>query len=274
MLLRRSFFYWLTAWVSSAVLASVAHSTPLVGVPDTMAERTRACAACHGAQGEGTANAYFPRLAGQPADYLFEQLVQFREGHRTYRPMNYLVTYLSDDYLRKMADYFSAQRPPKGLVHAEASIKAPSDAAATPSVAHASIQGNTASTTDKLDAKYAEQLVFLGDTKKNIPACIACHGAALTGMQAGIAQPAIPGLVGLGSDYIRAQLGAWRAGQRHGNPPDCMHSITTALNEQDIRAVARWIAQQPVPASLTPAPARPLPLQCGTPRKSTEHSTH
>ncbi len=253
MLLRRSFFYWLTAWVSSAVLASVAHSTPLVGVPDTMAERTRACAACHGAQGEGTANAYFPRLAGQPADYLFEQLVQFREGQRTYRPMNYLVTYLSDDYLRKMADYFSAQRPPKGLVHTE---------------------GNTASTTDKLDAKYAEQLVFLGDTKKNIPACIACHGAALTGMQAGIAQPAIPGLIGLGSDYIRAQLGAWRAGQRHGNPPDCMHSITTALNEQDIQAVARWIAQQPVPASLTPAPARPLPLRCGTPRKSTEHSTH
>jgi cytochrome c553 len=35
--------------------------------PDTMAERVRACAPCHGTQGEGTKDPYFPRLAGKPA---------------------------------------------------------------------------------------------------------------------------------------------------------------------------------------------------------------
>ncbi len=65
-----------------------------------------------GAQGQGTDNDYFPRLAGKPADYLFNQLQNFREGRRRYPPMNYLVTYLSDDYLHQIATYFSNMRPP------------------------------------------------------------------------------------------------------------------------------------------------------------------
>jgi cytochrome c553 len=35
--------------------------------PDTMAARVLACASCHGAEGEGTSDVYFPRLAGKPA---------------------------------------------------------------------------------------------------------------------------------------------------------------------------------------------------------------
>ena len=35
-----------------------------------MEARLLACAACHGRQGEGTTNDYFPRLAGKPAGYL------------------------------------------------------------------------------------------------------------------------------------------------------------------------------------------------------------
>ena len=34
--------------------------------PDTMAARVLACASCHGAEGEGTSDVYFPRLAGKP----------------------------------------------------------------------------------------------------------------------------------------------------------------------------------------------------------------
>ena len=37
--------------------------------PDTMAARVLACASCHGADGEGTSDVYFPRLAGKPAGY-------------------------------------------------------------------------------------------------------------------------------------------------------------------------------------------------------------
>ncbi len=63
-------------------------------IPDTIAQRVLACGSCHGAKGEGTDNAYFPRLAGKPAGYLHNQLVAFKNGRRHYPPMNYLLEFL------------------------------------------------------------------------------------------------------------------------------------------------------------------------------------
>src|ERR1700760_3406525 len=71
--------------------------------PDTMEARLRACADCHGDQGQGTDNDYFPRLAGKPAGYLMNQLVAFRDARRRYPPMTYLLEYLPDPYLRQIA---------------------------------------------------------------------------------------------------------------------------------------------------------------------------
>jgi cytochrome c553 len=81
--------------------AAVAGAEPAQRAPDTMEARLLACALCHGRQGEGTANDYFPRLAGKPAGYLMNQLVAFRDGRRRYPPMNYLLEYLPDAYLQK-----------------------------------------------------------------------------------------------------------------------------------------------------------------------------
>jgi len=203
--------------------------------PDTMAARVQGCTACHGVHGEGTDNDYFPRLAGKPADYLYNQLQNFREGRRKYPPMNYLVTYLSDDYLHEIATYFSQQRPPY-----------PPPAKPTA----------TAATVSR-----GQQIVLNGDGAKKIPACAACHGATLTGME-----PAIPGLVGLHSDYISAQLGAWRSGSRHAKAPDCMQQIATRLTDDDVSAVAAWLSTQTAPANPVPAPAgsRKTPLACGS----------
>ena len=95
------------------VLASQpAQAEPLASPPDTMAERVLACAPCHGAQGEGTRDPYFPRLAGKPAGYLFNQLVAFRNGRRHYPPMNYLLAYLPEAYLKDMAEYLASLNPP------------------------------------------------------------------------------------------------------------------------------------------------------------------
>src|SRR6478609_1344446 len=80
--------------------------------PDTMAARVLACASCHGAQGEGTGDVYFPRLAGKPAGYLYNQLVAFRDGRRRYPPMNFLLEFLPDAYLKEISEYFASLRPP------------------------------------------------------------------------------------------------------------------------------------------------------------------
>jgi len=88
---------------------------------DDMAERTRACTACHGAQGKAGPDGYYPRLAGKPTGYLFNQLKNFQEGRRHYNLMTRLVDPLSDAYLKEIADYFAnlklpyppAARPPE-----------------------------------------------------------------------------------------------------------------------------------------------------------------
>src|SRR3954468_4575063 len=77
--------------------AAVAQSP--VQAPDTMEARVAGCAPCHGSRGERTSNDYFPRLACKPSGYLFNHLRAFREGRRRYAPMNYLLAFLTPDYL-------------------------------------------------------------------------------------------------------------------------------------------------------------------------------
>jgi cytochrome c553 len=215
---------------SRAPLAQVAQHPP-----DTMAARTQACAACHGQDGEGTSNDYFPRLASKPAGYLFNQLLAFKEGRRRYPPMNYLLQYQSDDYLHDLAAYFSALSPP----------------AAPP----------TPPTVSDAVLARGRTLVAEGDPAHGIPACSGCHGPKLTGME-----PAIPGLIGLQSSYISAQLGAFRYGTRTAAAPDCMQIVAASLTESDVTAVAAWLPSLSVPAGMAPVPKGTLamPLACGS----------
>src|SRR6201995_6137725 len=64
--------------------------------PDTMAARVEACTPCHGNKGEGTNDVYFPRLAGKPSGYLYNQLLAFRCGRRKKTPMNCLLEFPHD----------------------------------------------------------------------------------------------------------------------------------------------------------------------------------
>ena len=203
--------------------------------PDTMEARLRACAACHGEQGQGTDNDYFPRLAGKPAGYLMNQLVAFRDGRRRYPPMNYLLEYLPDSYLHQIADYLSALRPPP---------PPPTIADVSPAI-----------------LARGQAIVAQGDPARGVPACSGCHGPALTGME-----PAIPGLVGLHASYISAQLGAFRYGTRTAAAPDCMQLVAASLTESDVTAVAAWLASRPVPADPSPVPhgSLAMPMACGS----------
>jgi cytochrome c553 len=203
-------------------------------VPDTLEQRVLACAICHGKQGEGIQkNEYYPRLAGKPAGYLYNQLVNFRERRRDVPIMTYMVAFLSDPYLREMAEYYANLRPPF-----------PAPAAGAP----------------KALLARGEALVTKGDPSRDIPACAACHGNALTGME-----PAIPAIVGLHRDYVAGQMGSWKVGRRKSEPPDCMAQVASRLTPDDIAAVNAWLGTQRVAPDARPAPAGSLklPLECG-----------
>ena len=77
--------------------------------------------------------------------------------------------------------------------------------------------------------------------------------------------PAVPALIGMPRDYLNAQLGAWRTGNRHALPPDCMAQVAQRLAPQDISALSQWLAAQPVATGAKPAAALPaaMPMPCG-----------
>ena len=219
--------------ISLAGMASgMALAAPAL-VPDTLAQRIKACTSCH-AQ-EERHDAFFPRIAGKPSGYLYNQLLNFRDGRRRYPMMTYMVEHLPDAYLKEIADYFSQQHP-------------------TPPPAQASTAGSSALARGK-------QLVLQGDSVKKIPACISCHGQQLAGVA-----PAIPGLLGLPRDYINAQFGAWKNGVRRAHAPDCMAVIAGRLSDADVGAVSAWLGTQAADASARPADTMtfPLPLHCGS----------
>ncbi len=216
------------------MLAASAGSSAAPKVEDSMAQRVQACTGCHGREGRAASDGYYPRIAGKPAGYLYHQLLNFRDGRRQYEPMARLIEPLSDAYLQEMADHFAALDLPYPP--------------AQPS-------------TEQADAlRHGETLALRGDSARRIPACVQCHGAALTGLA-----PAIPGLLGLPRDYLNAQLGAWKTGLRRAQAPDCMAHIAAALAPDDVSALSQWLAAQPLPAqskAVSALPA-PLPLPCG-----------
>src|ERR1700754_1522602 len=105
--------------------------------------------------------------------------------------MNYLLEFLPDPYLEKIAEHFASLRPP---------FPAP----AIPTVSNEILARG-------------ESLVKEGDSRRGIPPCSACHGPSLGGME-----PGIPGLLGLRAAYISGQLGGWGYGTRAATAPDWM----------------------------------------------------
>ena len=228
--------YWralLFAACSLAPLPPAAAATS-TRVPDTIEQRVAACIACHGREGASTNAGYFPRLAGKPEGYLYNQLLSFRDGRRFNSDMVHMVRHLSDAYLREIAGYFAGLDLPYPPVP-------------------------TRSDASEQSLQHGKTLALQGDARRGIPACAQCHGEALTGVA-----PAIPSLLGLPRLYLASQLGDWLNNGRHALPPDCMAKVGRKLNPADINAVASWLALQPVPANPKPASALPgpLPIPC------------
>ena len=199
-------------------------------------QRIDGCIACHGPYGQGGGSGgYAPRIGGKPAGYLYHQLHNFRDGYRAYPLMTWMVQYLPDAYMKEIAQYFARQNPPppQPLV---------------PMASQATLD-------------LGRRLVMAGDPQHGVPACVACHGAALMGVQ-----PDVPGLIGLSNDYISAQLGAFKQNIRRTQAPNCMHEITSRLDGAEIGAVAAWLSAQAVPPGAKPQAAGSIkfPLRCGS----------
>jgi len=227
---------WCAAWLCRRLhqwllpLALLALVAPLRagGFEDSIAQRMRACTGCHGENGRAEGNVYFPRIAGKPAGYLYNQLRNFRDGRRNYALMTGMLALLSDGYLQEIATHFSGLDLPY-------SPSAPMTLTAA-------------------QQTQAHTLVQQGDASRQIAACTECHGPALTGFA-----PHVPGLLGLPRDYINAQMGAWKTGQRHARAPDCMADIAKALRTDEVALISSWLSSQALPRDTHAVTRLPAP---------------
>ena len=165
------------------------------------------CSNCHGIDGNSV-SPNFPRLAGQQEVYIAEELTDFRSHARSDPPgfeyMWGLSRHLTDDQIRGLAAYFSAQKPVPG---------APGEPAL---------------------AARGKDIFEHGVPSKNIPACGSCHG------QQGEGAGTFPRIAYQHADYVVKQLLVFqRTDQRpHGV---LMKTVSHSLTREEMEAAAAYL---------------------------------
>jgi cytochrome c553 len=175
--------------------------------------KSAVCSSCHGPNGNST-NPEWPRLAGQSAVYIAEQLRLFKSGVRNNPIMKPLAGTLSDQDISDVAVYYQAQ----------------------------TVTGLEA---DPSFWKAGADLYRRGDKARNIPACIACHGPAGRGNLAA----GYPALRAQESVYVAKQLSDYASGARYTGTnvtaadPNSVMMLTIAkrLTPEDIRNLASYV---------------------------------
>ena len=76
------------------------------------------CASCHGTGAISAADQplHAPILAGQYKDYLIQALHEYKKGERKAPIMNGVAASLSDQDIKDLAEYLSAQAGPLGVL--------------------------------------------------------------------------------------------------------------------------------------------------------------
>ena len=194
-------------WILAATISGAIFYTSALpaGSIEAGATKAVACGACHGANGNST-NAEWPSLAGLGADYIAEQLKNFKDGKRANPVMMPMVANLSPDDFADLGAYFDSLT-------------------------------NTGLESDPSYWKAGEKLYRGGDQNRGIPACMACHGPTGAGNE-----PAkFPALRGQHSIYVVKQLNDYASGARTTGPNGIMQTIAKRLSPDDMRDLAAYI---------------------------------
>jgi cytochrome c553 len=199
---------------AAATPAPAAATTPTLpftnGKAADGATKSAICSSCHGPNGNSV-NPEWPRLAGQSAVYIAEQLRLFRSGVRDNPVMKPLAGTLSDQDISDIAVYYEAQTP-TGLE-------------ADPSYWQA-----------------GEALYLRGDRAHEIPACVACHGPVGRGNLAA----GYPALRAQQAVYVVKQLNDYASGARYSTANASrngvmMLTLAKRLTPEQMRNVASYL---------------------------------
>ena len=169
---------------------------------------SQVCLACHGIDGNGTepTNPEFPKLAAKQPEYLLKQLKDYKAGKRKNEIMAAMVTSLTPDDMANLALYYAGQKAKPGVVKNSALVA----------------QG--------------KKIYMDGNPDAGVPACAGCHEADASGYAF------FPHLAGQHAEYTFLQLKRFNTGERDNDKGLAMQSVTIKMTEQEMRAVAEYLA--------------------------------
>lgn len=211
-------------WVSSTMVLTVlalsnqifAETAPETGKTKGDAAKgqqiaTQVCAGCHSADGNSVIPTN-PSLAGQHAEYITKQLENFKsqDGKPAERPsaiMGAMAAPLSAEDMKNLGAYYAQQTAKPGAAK------------------------------DKSLAEQGEKLYRGGNLETSVPACSSCHSPNGVGIP-----PSYPRIAGQHSEYVLAQLRAFRTEERTRDPNNVMHMIASRMSEREMRAVSEFIS--------------------------------
>jgi cytochrome c553 len=162
------------------------------------------CFSCHGEDGLSP-SPDFPHLAGQSGAAIYKQLYDYRTGSRTHPLMTEIAKALDESVIADVAAYYAGQ-PQRNP--------------------------NPVSLAESLPAMV--QLVELGDPRRNIPPCSACHRAGSGG------PIETPVLAEQRDEYIVQQLKLYASGERRNDVYGRMRLIASRLTEAEMKGLAGY----------------------------------
>lgn len=169
------------------------------------------CSACHGVDGNST-SPQFPRLAGQQAAYLINQMNGFRSQQRLDPPgteyMWGLSHHLTDQQIADLGDYYARQTARKANVTADPQLLAA-----------------------------GKEIFEKGIPEQNVIACSACHGPKAQGIEM------FPRLAYQHADYVVKQLNVFQNTQ--GRPGTPMEAVVHPLTGEHKQAIAEFLQAFP-----------------------------
>ncbi|SEF40320.1 c-type cytochrome [Nitrosomonas ureae] len=170
------------------------------------------CAGCHNADGNSVIPMN-PILAGQHAEYITKQLMDFKAigdapPKRNSPVMSAMVATLSQEDMEALGAYYAKQ-------------------AAVPSQIAAK---------EKL-VETGKILYHGGNLGNEVPACASCHGPTGAGIP-----PHYPAIAGQHAEYTMMQLELFNKAERGDNNNNVMQKVLTRMNPLEKHAVSAYIS--------------------------------
>jgi len=197
---------YLTVLVSAILTVFVYNGAFAQGDAAAGQAKTAICATCHGSDGNSELSIN-PKIAGQNANYLFKQLMDFKSGARPSPTMAAMVGNLSEQDMRDIAAWYASQ---------EVTLEG-----ADPDV-----------------VELAQTIYRTGNQQLQMTACSACHSP--TGQ--GNAQAGWPALGGQHAEYTLQQLKLFRSGERANDVSSMMRTVVERLTDRELEALASYLS--------------------------------